>query len=160
MRIGEIRPRPSSQVTRSLGCKCSFANAPCSVIPPKLQRAGGRFAIAADSHSGEIAAPPSIADTPKNRAAFQVGQNVLFTPLKCSECLQLQVVVLHSRGCKRHVWRPGERARASREIYSRARSRDTRRGKVHRVSTAERPRDAHCHALSSDLRAYTRVGSF
>ena len=30
---------------------------------------------------GETAAPPSIADTPKDRAAFQGGQNVLFTPL-------------------------------------------------------------------------------
>ena len=52
---------------------------------------------------GETAAPPSIADTPKDRAAFQVSQNVLFTPLGCSKCLKLQVVVLHSRGCKRHV---------------------------------------------------------
>ena len=63
---------------------------------------------------GETAAPPSIADTPKDRAAFQVSQNVLFTPLGCSKCLKLQVVVLHSRGCKRHVWVWGEgRARVS-----------------------------------------------
>ena len=118
MRIEEIRPRRSNQVTRSLGCKCSFAK--CTVhrerpkLPQRLEGGGEKGFLTAcnncstsDLHSGETAAPPTTADTPKDRAAFRGGQNVLFTPLGCSECLKLQVVVLHSRGCKRHVCNPG-----------------------------------------------------
>ena len=42
MRIEEIRPRRSNQVTRSLGCKCSFAKCTVHRERPKLhQRLGG-----------------------------------------------------------------------------------------------------------------------
>jgi hypothetical protein len=111
------RPRARKSLS-ALGCKCMIrmrraARSHQSSWGGRGGKLRGRLALAlnfaiaapADSHSNETAAPPSIADTPKNRAAFQGGQNVLFTPLKCSECLQLQVVVLHSRGCKGHVWR-------------------------------------------------------
>ena len=123
--------RCSAAIADARGCNCRYSAA---IADARLQLQNYSVAIADSKHTlqalrpgedrsknssiaiadckytlqalrpGETAAPPSIADTPKERAAFQGGQNVLFTPLGCSECLKLQVVVLHSRGCKRHVW--------------------------------------------------------
>ena len=101
--------RCSAAIADARGCNCRYLAA---IADARLQLQNYSVAIADSKYTlqalrpGETAAPPSIADTPKDRAAFQVSQNVLFTPLGCSKCLKLQVVVLHSRGCKRHVCRP------------------------------------------------------
>ena len=52
------------------------------------------------------------------------------------------------------------RGREHRARYTVERDRETHDEVKYIAFRPERPRDAHCHALSSDLRAYTRVGSF
>ena len=82
----------------------------------QLEMLGCNCRIPGCNRSCSAAIVLRIADTPcrhpaqkgvcrytEARAANPGKPDVLFTPLKCNVWLKLQVVVLRSRGCKRHV---------------------------------------------------------
>ena len=96
--------------------------------------------------------PKGVCRYTEARAANPGKPDVLFTPLKCNLWLKLQVVVLRSRGCKRHVCTGLIYTGASRDQLSAVLgSCPQQQQQLH--TTTSRSHSAHQHGVSRPRRA-------